>query len=358
MPRRTAGSVYKTADGYGIRWPENGHRAHQAGFPTKTAARRWFSENIAARLDRGHAPSPDITFDAFCVEHLDRWGAGVTERTRETVAEWLTPARERFGSWKLRELEGAVDDVSRWRVKLPTEDRRFKCTRGLRQVLAAAQRWGYISRNPASDIGANNAPRGDELQPFTRADLDAIGLELAPRDAAIVIFAAETGLRTNEWPALERRDIDRRNPAAAVARRYARGTLTPYPKTGRRRVPLTPRAVAALDMLPARIDTPILFPNRWGERLNFDNWRCRIWYPALEAAGIEQRGPYTLRHTFASEALAAGVSIFQLARLMGTSVAMIDRTYGHLAHDSEQTLRGLLSRRSGDEVASAADVDA
>jgi len=40
-------------------------------------------------------------------------------------------------------------------------------------------------------------------------------------------------------------------------------------------------------------------------------------------------------HTFATEALAAGSRSFELARIMGTSVAMIDRTYGHLARDSE-----------------------
>ena len=38
---------------------------------------------------------------------------------------------------------------------------------------------------------------------------------------------------------------------------------------------------------------------------------------ALDAAGIVRRGPYHLRHTFATEALAAGVSIFELSRLMG-----------------------------------------
>ena len=357
MPRRTQGSIYRTKTGYGIRWPENGQRPHRDGFNTRTDARRWFAENVALRLDRGHAPSPDISFDAFCAEYLDRWGTDVSARTRQTVEEWIGPARERFGTWKLRELEGAADDVSRWRATLPTDDRRYKCTRGLRQVLAAAQRWGYISRNPAVDIGANQAPRGEELQPFTHGELAAIVAELAPRDAAIVTFGAETGLRTNEWPALERRDVDWRNPAVAVQRRFARGKLTPYPKTARRRVLLTPRAIAALELLPPRIDTPILFPNRWGERLNFDNWRCRIWYPALEAASVDQRGPYHLRHTFATEALAAGVSIFQLARLMGTSVAMIDRTYGHLAQDSESTLRGLLSARSGDDLATADGAD-
>lgn len=81
----------------------------------------------------------------------------------------------------------------------------------------------------------------------------------------------------------------------------------------------------------------------------------RAWYPALEAAGIAKRGPYTLRHTFATEALAASVSTFELARLMGTSIAMIDRTYGHLARDSDESIRNRLdarAARSGVEMAS------
>ena len=40
--------------------------------------------------------------------------------------------------------------------------------------------------------------------------------------------------------------------------------------------------------------------------------------------------------------LAAGVSLFSLARRMGTSVEMIGRTYGHLAPDAEEYERGLL----------------
>jgi integrase len=40
--------------------------------------------------------------------------------------------------------------------------------------------------------------------------------------------------------------------------------------------------------------------------------------------------PHVLRHTFASNALAAGVGTFELARYMGMSVEMIERAYGHL----------------------------
>jgi hypothetical protein len=39
---------------------------------------------------------------------------------------------------------------------------------------------------------------------------------------------------------------------------------------------------------------------------------------------------YDLRSTFASSALAAGVTVFELARVMGTSVRMIERHYGAL----------------------------
>jgi integrase len=76
--------------------------------------------------------------------------------------------------------------------------------------------------------------------------------------------------------------------------------------------------------------------------LNLHNWRRDEWGPALESAGLPKLVPYSLRHTFASFAIAAGVSLFYLARLLGTSVDQIDKTYGHLLPDSEEYLRGLL----------------
>jgi len=45
---------------------------------------------------------------------------------------------------------------------------------------------------------------------------------------------------------------------------------------------------------------------------------------------------------FATGALDAGPSIFELARYMGTSVEMIDRTYGHLAKGAEDSARAKL----------------
>jgi hypothetical protein len=86
---------------------------------------------------------------------------------------------------------------------------------------------------------------------------------------------------------------------------------------------------------PAAPRYPLLFPASRGGYIGLDTRRNRDWYPALEAAGIDKRRPYHLRHTLATEALAAGVSIFELARLMGASVKTIDMHYGHLARESE-----------------------
>jgi integrase len=61
---------------------------------------------------------------------------------------------------------------------------------------------------------------------------------------------------------------------------------------------------------------------------------------------VRKRGPYHLRHTFATEALAASMPVFILPRVMGCSVQMVERHYGHLAHDSEQTARALLDARA------------
>jgi hypothetical protein len=80
-----------------------------------------------------------------------------------------------------------------------------------------------------------------------------------------------------------------------------------------RAVPLQTIALAALDELPPNQRYPLVLPSARGGYLDLHNFRNRDWKPAQHAAGIEPlRRVYDLRHTFATFALRAGISTFDL----------------------------------------------
>jgi hypothetical protein len=75
------------------------------------------------------------------------------------------------------------------------------------------------------------------------------------------------------------------------------------------------RALEAIDAFPPRLDTHYLIPARPGGVFDLANLRRRGWAPAIEASEVDKPARiYDLRKTFASNALAAGVSVFELAR--------------------------------------------
>jgi integrase len=244
--------------------------------------------------------------------------------------------------------------VGAWRKRLP-EGSAWHIHKALRQVLSYAVRAKLVTENVAQLV-PNPEPRRRELPTFgTWEELERLAAELPPARRSLPILVAGSGLRPEEWLALERRDVDTKAAVLHVRRVYTDGRIKEYGKQERslRRIPLRRRALEALEGHPWHIDTPLVYPGDKGGYLNLHDWRRDEWYPAIEAAGLDKRVPYSLRHTFASFAIAAGVSLFYLARLMGSSVDQIDRTYGHLLPDSEEYLRGLLDTFDSTETQNA-----
>lgn len=203
--------------------------------------------------------------------------------------------------------------------------------------------WDYESRLHTRV----SARFGRSTRPASRILLDAITVELSTRYRPLPAFAAATGLRPEEWQALERRDVDRGEGLLNVRRTISSGEVVELGKTtrSRRQVPLSPRALNAIDGLPPRLDSPYLIPALRGGVFDLHNFRRREWAPAIEASGVRKPARiYDLRSTFASNALAAGVSVFELARIMGTSVGMIERVYGTLIEGAGADI----ARRLGD----------
>ena len=203
-------------------------------------------------------------------------------------------------------------------------------------------RWKWIEDNPAALV-KNPEPKPGEIDPFDSwAEIDAIDDELDDVGGALVQFLCGTGVRPEEAFGGEWRDVDLERRMFRVRRAYAKGRLKDFAKTAGS----TRRCRCARGGHRARGDAghaprhPL--PGPEGGRIDINNWRNRSWTPSLEAAGVKHRRIYDLRHTYATWSLAAGIDIFTLARRMGTSVKMIDRTYGHLVAGADAYERELL----------------
>lgn len=352
MPATPQGHVYPLkSGGYGIQYRDaNGQRQRKSPFKSKSAARDWFRDYILPTLRGEDAPRPALTLSEFVAIYLERHSQQVRPRTVATLTERLRHAERRFGAIPLPELARMVDEVSAWHAQQPSGVA-YGRMGALRQCLSAAVRWGYIDRNPAVLAGKNRQPAPRTIRAFTRDELDALSVEMSAAYRSLPMFAAATGLRPEEWQALERRDIDRKAGAPhgsvlSVRRTVSSGKVVELGKTSRsrRQVPLSSRALAALDALPPRLDTPLLWTAPEGGLLCLDNWRMRQWSPAVAASGVARPARvYDLRSTFASNALAAGVSVFELARIMGTSVEMIERAYGALLQGAATGIAARLS---------------
>lgn len=324
-------------------------------FKSRTAALNHYRDVIAPQL-RGDRPAVEYALREFVPVFLERHVS--RDRTVDTLRERLgyptdrdgeaveaRRKRERnavkaFGDVPLRELELMTSEIAAWYAQLP-ERSRYGLMQALRQCLGAAVRWRHMSSNPAVEAVTNRQPPPRAIRAYALAELEAIAIELPDRYRPLPAFAAATGLRPEEWAALQHDDVDRRAGVITVVRTVTGGKRKGSPvaivelgKTSgsRREVPLTPRALAALDELPTPLRGDMLiFPAPEGGPIRLDNFRRRVWAPAVGLSGVARPARiYDLRSTYASDSLAANVTLFELAQVMGTSIRMIERHYGKL----------------------------
>ncbi len=317
-------------------------RSQRGGFATQGDAAVAL-DRVLDRVRRERRVSRSLTLAELVEVYLAQHD--VQPVTIEKLRWLLGKAIVVFGERRVGELTSV--EIAAWRMTLPA-GYRFEATQALRQVLHR----GMIDVNPAK-VGVDNpTPRRREQRPFESwQQIEAVVAALGPRYGPMIVFAAATGLRTAEWVALERRDIDREQRVVYVRRSFTHGELK-LTKTdaSMRAVPLQTRALDALDQLPFYRDSPLVFPGERGGYLDLHHFRPHQWRPAQQTARIEPlRRLYDLRHTFATFALRAGISTFDLSRYMGASLTMIDRHYGHLARDGREHAIRLLDALNAPE---------
>lgn len=147
---------------------------------------------------------------------------------------------------------------------------------------------------------------------------------------SMIVVALNTGLRVGELLALEWKAVDLKARRLNVERSLCRTTGEPKePKNGRfREVPLNDAAHVALSGYLRTGE--IVF----GKRPRGEHYTYNGAYSALEKlmveANVGDAGWHTLRHTFASHLVIAGVPLYHVKDLLGHSTLEMTEMYAHL----------------------------
>lgn len=113
----------------------------------------------------------------------------------------------------------------------------------------------------------------------------------------------------------------------------SQGTLDLEGKTGRRTATVSTAARQFFtEQSKGKLPAAPLLSREYGDHWNKDAWKKMFKVAVKDARLPADTVMYTLRHVAISELIMGGMDSFIVARLAGTSVAMIEKHYGHLRH--------------------------
>jgi integrase len=360
-------SVHKTTKGYTIRYYDADGRERQLTYKgiTRNEADQHERQLLAARdrgerpIDERHAP----TFDAFATvwveESRSGWKASTQQQYNQVLKSQLRPA---FGELRIT----AITESSVRQLVTRLQDAGLSARRinlvllVLKMILRTALRRRLLREDPLAGVRMLREPR-TEIDPLAPDELDAFLGACAPWWRPYFTVAFWTGARPNELAALKWGDVDWAGSRFRIrAGRYRGVESAPKTAASVRDVDVLPpvvevlrtqKAQQAARRLKAGQGAPepgqdYVFTGPWGGLIN-PNWvRDRVWYPALAKAELRRRTAYQTRHTFASNALAAGEAPSWVAAQLGhTTPEMLFNVYARfIPNRTRRDGSALLSR--------------
>ena len=340
----------RAAKPYTVRWREAG-RNRRRSFVRRREAEAFLAEaiRIEAADKAGTYRRPAAAERLTVAEAAEQWLAdsdlanATLNRRRSALTRWILPTigNHRVAdvtSGDLLTIRRKARDAGRSRATLANIHETS------RLLFDHCLTHHGLTTNPAIAAGppsrAGNSRRR-EPRPFTDSELARLIAAMPrPVDQRIVNFAVATGLRPGELWALPARLVDLEQSRVEV--RYSRkadGAIGETKTSQVRVVPLSPRATiaAAAQLAENPTGEPRLFP------VDAANWRRRRWDPAADAAGLDDRVPYDLRHTCASRLIAAGGDVRRVAAWLGhTQVKTTLDVYSHLLPGGLEALADLI----------------
>jgi integrase len=197
----------------------------------------------------------------------------------------------------------------------------------LAAAFETAKRWGHVGSNPFRDVPK---PKPPEVQPvfFTVEEFRRLLLVVRDRDFAdLVITAVLMGMRLGELLSLEWSAVDFTGRFISI-----RNTSTFTTKSKRGRViPMNNELCRLLQTRRVRTsnESRLVF-HIHGHQISQSCVSHRM-KKEVRAAGLDDRLHFhSARHAFASWLVQAGVSLYEVQKLLGHSSPTVTEVYSHL----------------------------
>jgi integrase len=262
-----------------------------------------------------------------------------------------------FGSWRLTDI--TYSDLKAWIYrKLGTHSKNTVrlMVASLRSLMLEALKDGHIDTSPVHDLGRflRAGEVKEKMDPFTLDELHAVERicgDRFPGYYGFLLLMSRTGMRIGEATAVQWRDIDERSMQIIIRRNipHHRETSTPKTPSSERRIDMSLELAAELLRLRTERKTELLkagrkfraeewiFRTETGAPIQYNNFVNRIWNRCQDLVQVRRRSPHNLRHTWASQMLAAGADPAYVAQQLGhANVATLLRVYAHFVPGSKR----------------------
>jgi integrase len=358
--KRVEPGIYKTSRGrYQVIYRDPAGRQRAKHFGRLIDARD-FKADIRIKVQRGEYTDPrdaKTPFEDWAEKYLEeklRLRPRTKEKYESSLRTHLFPV---FGEVAVGRI--TRDDVQAWVIELHERGYEPETIRGHYDLMAAIMRRSeedrLITKSPCRSIELP-AVIAREKRYITEDEVERLVEAVEPRYKALAYTAAYLGLRWQEIAGLRRQALDIRPGRLASVRvvttiERANGLYRAVEygksKAARRtlKMPEFLRDVLRWHLKMFKSDEWV-FPGPEGGFLRYDNFRPRVWNPAVERAGLAPLTFHELRHTAAAFMINDGADPLQVKRRMGhEDIRTTFDTYGHLFPDREEDLVAALDAR-------------
>lgn len=329
--------------------PETGKRSYKAlgaiverdGGPrafteASKLANEWFAE-----IERGVVPHA-LTVRDICDQHVKAIRRTDTKKAARTEADFRRLIDDALGRIELGKLKRG--DLEGWRDRMaaaPARLGRGKRTKATPRAPATINRdlvplRAALNRALDADLVSSDIAWRVALRPIKSADrrrdiyldrkerkrlLEKASDEIRPFLRGLTLLP----LRPGALAALTVGDFDARRKTLRVGR----------DKAGAERRITLPDATAALLVEQAKGKLPgaPLIGTAGGQHWTKDRWKKPIREAVTAAKLPAATTAYTLRHSVITDLVTGGLPVLTVAQISGTSVAMIEKHYGHLQQE-------------------------